>query len=213
MDNSIENTWKDGFLNDDAMIAPKINNLYTQKSKNIIDKLIKMFKLNFLFIIGLGLFFFAWSVFAGTIWVGLFMLLIFIGLAMYSKKQFDRMENIEKNLSTYQYLKAFDNWLQEAIASFTQIFRFFYPLIFISFMVGFRFSTYGEQVMEKLATKFPDLQLVWGFPLYPSLAVLFIALIIGIFAGPLYRLDLNLMYKNSFKKLKEIITDMEELRK
>ncbi len=213
MNKSIENIWKNGFLNDDAMIAPKINDLYNQKSKNIIDKLKKMFKINLVAIIGLGVVLFGWAAIAGAVWAGVFMFLLFVGLAIYSKKQFDRMENIDKNLSSYQYLKAFDNWLQEAIASYIQIYRVFYPLLFLSFMVGFRFSRLGDELMEKVLIRIPDLQLVWGFPLYPSLAVLFIALLIGIFAGPIYRLDINLAYGSTFKKLREIIADMEELKK
>jgi hypothetical protein len=30
MEKSIETIWKEGFLKNDALIAPKINNLYTQ---------------------------------------------------------------------------------------------------------------------------------------------------------------------------------------
>ena len=37
MDNSIETIWKKGFLNSDALIAPKLNNLYNQKSQNISE--------------------------------------------------------------------------------------------------------------------------------------------------------------------------------
>ena len=38
MEKSIETIWKEGFMKDDALVAPKLNDLYNQKSANIIDK-------------------------------------------------------------------------------------------------------------------------------------------------------------------------------
>ena len=46
MERSIENIWKEGFRKSDALVAPKINNLYNQKSIHIIDKFKRMFKIN-----------------------------------------------------------------------------------------------------------------------------------------------------------------------
>ena len=46
MEKSIENIWKEGFLKSDALIAPKIKNLNTQKSIHIIDKIQRMMKVN-----------------------------------------------------------------------------------------------------------------------------------------------------------------------
>ena len=51
MNNSIEKIWKEGFLSNDALIAPKINDLYNQKSKNIVDKFEVVFKWNLIGII------------------------------------------------------------------------------------------------------------------------------------------------------------------
>ena len=46
MEKSIESIWKQGFLDNNAMVAPKLNNLYNQKSIHIIDKFKRMFKIN-----------------------------------------------------------------------------------------------------------------------------------------------------------------------
>ena len=51
MEKSIENIWKEGFLKSDALVAPKINNLYNQKSIHIIDKFKRMFKINLIAIV------------------------------------------------------------------------------------------------------------------------------------------------------------------
>lgn len=34
----IEATWREGFLNPDALVAPKVNDLYTRKSRHIVDR-------------------------------------------------------------------------------------------------------------------------------------------------------------------------------
>ena len=44
MEKSIENIWKEGFLKSDALVAPKLNNLYNKKSIHIIDKFKRRFK-------------------------------------------------------------------------------------------------------------------------------------------------------------------------
>jgi len=51
MEKSIENIWKEGFLKNDALVVPKINNLYDQKSIHIIDKFKRMFKINLIAIV------------------------------------------------------------------------------------------------------------------------------------------------------------------
>ncbi len=51
MEKSIENIWKEGFLKNDALTAPKINNLYNQKSIHIIDKFKRMFRINLISIV------------------------------------------------------------------------------------------------------------------------------------------------------------------
>jgi hypothetical protein len=44
MEKSIETIWKQGFLNDDALVAPKLNDLYNQKSTHIIDTFNNLFR-------------------------------------------------------------------------------------------------------------------------------------------------------------------------
>ena len=51
MEKSIEKIWTEGFLADDALIAPRVNNLYDQKSIHIIDKFTRMFKINLISIV------------------------------------------------------------------------------------------------------------------------------------------------------------------
>ena len=51
MKKSIETIWQEGFLNNEALVAPKLNDLYNQKSIHIVDKFKRMYKINIIAII------------------------------------------------------------------------------------------------------------------------------------------------------------------
>ena len=46
MSKSIEAMWKQGFVSEGELSAPKVNDLYNRKSQNIVDKLQNMFAVN-----------------------------------------------------------------------------------------------------------------------------------------------------------------------
>ena len=46
MRKTIEATWREGFLNSDALVAPKVNDLYTRKSRHIVDRIQRMLRIN-----------------------------------------------------------------------------------------------------------------------------------------------------------------------
>ena len=46
MKRTIEATWREGFLNSDALVAPKVNDLYTRKSSHIVDRIQRMQRIN-----------------------------------------------------------------------------------------------------------------------------------------------------------------------
>jgi hypothetical protein len=46
MRKTIEATWREGFLNPDALVAPKVNDLYTRKSRHIVDRIQRMQRTN-----------------------------------------------------------------------------------------------------------------------------------------------------------------------
>ena len=56
MERSIETIWKEGFLKSDALIAPKLNDLYNQKSIGIVDKFRRMYRMNIIGLIAFSIF-------------------------------------------------------------------------------------------------------------------------------------------------------------
>lgn len=213
MEKSIEMIWKEGFLKNEDIVIPKIKDLYNQKSKNIIDKIIRMMKINIIALIVIAISLLIYTLIIGIpVLLGVFLLFLFIIPAIYSAIQMNNLPNIDKSENSYVYLKSFNNWLKEQITRYMMLSRFFYPICVLSASLILWFSEGREEIMGKLYNQFPDMVFIYGIPLYFILAVLLACLLIFVFSEKVYKWDINIVYGRVFRKLEEIISDMEELR-
>ena len=209
MEKSIEAIWKDGFLNADALVAPKLNNLYDQKSKHTIDKFKRMFKINLKAIVIGSFVVLAVSFLVRIPVMGVLLFFIANAIVIVNKRLQKELPEIDVKTNSYDYLKAFDNWLKKQLAINAKMARIYYPLIFLSAVMGFWFSNDIRQLIGDLN----DQYLLYGIPIFWLLGLLIIAGILSYFGGVIYRWDVNIIYGSVFKKLDEIIADMEELSK
>ena len=211
MEKSIESIWKNGFLDRDAMVAPKLNNLYNQKSIHIIDKFKRMFKINLNALVIFSFFLLVVSFLVKLPVMGVLMFILLNVIVIVNKRLFKSLKKIDKNVSSYRYLKSFDAWMQEQIAINMKMSRYIYPYIFIAMVSGFWFSSAFRETLNRV---FGDYQpyMISGIPVYWVLAMLVIVILLAIFGGRIYKLDLNLVYGGILKKLEELIKDMEDLR-
>jgi len=145
--------------------------------------------------------------------LGVFLCLLIVAHIVLALKHVKQLKVIDKNVNSYRYIKSFDNWLNNSISEFMLFSRFFYPLFFLSFIIQGRFSEDGEALISFLIAKNPDGILVFGIPIFLLIGVLLFAGLLAVFGGVLYKFDLKIVYGRVLKKLKEIITDMEELRR
>ena len=217
MERSIENIWKEGFLKSDALVAPTINNLYTKKSIHIIDKFKRMFKINLIAIVAFSFIFLIASFFVGIPITGILFFMTLTVLVIINKSLLKGLEKIDKGLSSYQYLKAFNQWIEKQVTINKSFASFMYPIIFLSMVIGFWFKDaegipLGKRLISEVLKGFPDIYLIYGIPLIAIIAVLLIASLLAIFGGKIYQWDLNLVYGRVFKKLKELMADIEELK-
>jgi len=213
MSHSIEEIWKKGFINNDALIAPKINDLYSQKSKNIVDKFEVMFKWNLIGLVVFALLVLTYLSFEGFPYLGIFISALLMSLVVRGRKEQASLALLDKNVSSYQYLKSFDTWMKDLMTVYAKIYSFFYPALFLSIALQFYFTEFGQKAIHGLISHFPETPLLLSIPLYLLLAVVAFAGLLFYFSGPLYRLDFNSLYGRMFKKLEELISDMEELRR
>lgn len=217
MEKSIETIWKEGFLKSDALVAPKLNDLYNQKSKHVIDKFKRMFKINLIAIVFFAFAMLVVTAFYGLPIIGISWFLILIALVVINKKLTNSLEKIDYHKNSYEYLMSFNKWLQEQLIINRKMARLYYPLFFLSIVVGFWFVdaegiNLGERLVGEVLYGFPDIYLVNGVPLIGIAFVLIIAGLLILFGGRIYNLDVKIVYGRIFKKIEELITDLEELR-
>ncbi|SDS38883.1 hypothetical protein [Winogradskyella sediminis] len=217
MEKSIENIWREGFVESDALVAPKINNLYNQKSIHIIDKFKRMFKINLIAIVVFSFAFLFISFFVGIPITGIIFFVTLSVLVVINKKLLNDLEKIDIGISSYQYLKAFNQWINKQISINKRFSKFLYPIIFMSLVLGFWFKDaegepLGERLVSKILTGFPETYLVFGIPAIGIVIALIIIGLLALFGGQIYKWDLKLVYGRIFKKLGELMTDIESLR-
>ena len=216
MGKSIETIWKEGFLKSDALIAPPLNDLYNQKSIHIIDKFKRMFRINLIAIVAFSFIFLIISYFIGIPIMGAIFFVTLMVLVIINKKLLNGLDSIDKGDSSYQYLKEFNLWIKKQITINKRISTFLYPIIFMSFILGFWFKDaegvfLGERFVHMIITRFPDTYLVFGIPLIGIVIVLLILSVLAVFGGRIYLWDLNIVYGRIFKKLEDLMTDIENL--
>jgi hypothetical protein len=217
MEKSIENIWKEGFLESDALVAPKINDLYSKKSIHIIDKFKRMFRINLIAIVAFSFAFLVVSFFVDIPIMGVLFFVSHSVLVFINKNLLNDLEKIDFGVSSYQYLKAFNQWKNKQIAINTKMSRFLYPIIFISMILGFWFKDaegmpLGKRLVGEILIGFPDSYLIFGIPLIGIVIVVVILVLLAFFGGRIYKWDLNIVYGRIFKKLEELMTDIESLR-
>jgi len=218
MEKSIEDIWKEGFLKGDALIAPKINNLYNKKSIDIIDKFKRMFKINLIATVVFAFVFLIVSFFNGIPLTGAIFFVTLIVLVIINKRLLDGLEKIDKGVSSYEYLKAFNNWIKKQVAINKRMSTFLYPIFFMSIVIGFWFNDaegipLGERLVGEVLYGFPDIYLIQGIPLIVIIVILLIVGLLAFFGGRIYLWDLNIIYGRVLKKLEELMADIEELKK
>lgn len=216
MNNSIENIWKDGFLKNDALKAPKINDLYNQKSIHIIDKFKRMFKINLIVISIFSVLFLIVTYLLGVPLMGIIFSSVILIIAIINKLLLNDLEKIDSSLNSYQYLKDFNHWIQKQITLNRNISTFLYPVMFMSIVIGLWYKDVngiilGEKLIQKFLISFPESYLIQGIPIIGIIIILFIIGLSAFFGGKIYLWDMNLIYGGIFKKLEKLITEIDEL--
>jgi len=217
MEKSIETIWKEGFLKNDALLAPKLNNLYNQKSIDIVDKFRRMYKINRIAIVAFACIILPVSFIVKIPYMGIGMFVLFFVIVTIAQKFSKRLDKLDKTQSSYQYLISFDNWVKEMASTNTKLSRFLYPYVFIIMVAGFWFGSIGgdipgNKLVNFILLKFPGTYLIFGFPLILIMGALTIISLLAYFGAQIGDFDLKLGYGRILKKLDGILADMNELK-
>jgi len=212
MTKSIESIWKEGFIENDSLVAPKINDLYNQKSKNLIDKFHYMFSINRkAIIIAIGVIL-VLSLIFGLPYLGSFISVLLAGLVLIGNRGSKQLDKLDKTTNSYEYLKGFSAWRDEMIATYCKAYTYFYPLLFMGLAIRFLYSEDARSIINAIVLESPNTTLIFGLPWYIASAFLVITGVFYNFGSYLYKIDVDLVYGSSFKKLDELVLEMESLR-
>ncbi|MBC8753419.1 hypothetical protein H2O64_01970 [Kordia sp. YSTF-M3] len=204
MEKSIEHIWKEGFVNNDTLVAPKIQNLYNQKSKHLGDKLIRMLNtepkvlliMAIVFIFGnyaIGNDF--WSGSIASIWCIIWYFII--------KKQIQNIENANKETNCYEFLKSLHKLLLRSRNEITKMLWIGTPILILPMVIYTYYNQYEKTFGEIFGVESLS---------YPN-ELLFIIVPLGtIFSVVIYRLSFKYGYGPIANKLKQLITDIETLK-
>ncbi len=212
MAKSIETMWKQGFINEPQLTAPKVNDLYNRKSQNIVDKLQSMFAINIKAIIIGSIVMLLMMSLIGAPLLGLYICALLIPLVVIAKKELKKSHYLSKGQSSYEYIISFNRWLKSSINTYASYYKVFYPMLFIGMTAQAIVSKAGQKLIALLVQAFPTEIMLLGLPYYLALALALLLLVIIKYAETFYRWDLNIIYGRQLKKLEELIADMEELR-
>ena len=212
MKKTIEETWRDGFLDPEALVAPKNNDLYTQKSQHLAEKIQRMLKVNEIAIlIGAPVVWLFLSV-TGIPYTGAILCFIFAGLLLVGRFYVSKFEAPDNSLDSYHYIKAFDSWLKVRMARSKSVQRHVYAVCFVALAIGMLASDPGQLLIGGIVEGNPDVLAVGGIPVILIAGVVVIALVVELLGGKIFDLDVNTVYRNVFRKLDEMVAEMEELR-
>lgn len=217
MEKSIETIWKEGFLKDDALVAPKLNDLYNQKSIDIVEKFKRMYRINIIAIVIFSVLIIPVSYITRMIYMGIPVAILFIAITLIAQKFSKRLHNISKNKSSYDYLSSFNKWVEDMIAVNSKLSTFIYPYIFTAMVIGFWFidlngNTGGTLFLNGFISEFPNTLLVNGFPVLLIIPYFIIIGVLAFFGGRIGRWDINLVYGGILSRLKDLLSDMEDLK-
>lgn len=217
MEKSIESIWKEGFLNKDALVIPKLNDLYNRKSISVVDKYKRMFKKNIIIIFVAAFVQLIVNLLIGMPYLGVPMFFMLNAMAIVDLRLSKGLNKIDNKTTCYQYLKTLNNWMIHKTHVNIIMARILYPYTLISLVLGYWYftiegSSIGDMIMKNLLQVYPEMPHLFGFPVYGIIGLMIIAGFLIYKAERIYKWDLNLVYGNVLKKLSELMSDMEELR-
>lgn len=213
MKKTIEAAWREGFLNPDTLVAPKVNDLYTRKSLHLADRIQRMQRINEIaIVVGAPI---AWALHAalGMPYGGAILCAAWVGLIAV-RRRFPHISRFDAPVSadSYQYLKAFQQWLRNRLAWGRRVQRHIYAVTFIALAIAIGESAPGQQLIRVIVESNPGIRLISGVPLILIVGVAVIAIVVELLGGVIFDHDVNTVYRSVFSKLDEMVAEMEELR-
>jgi hypothetical protein len=90
--------------------------------------------------------------------------------------------------------------------------RHHYAITFLALAIGLGASEPGQQLIRFIVESNTGIRLVNGVPLVVIAGVVAMAIVVELFGGVIFDFDVNTVYRSVFRKLDEMVAEMEELK-
>ena len=117
----------------------------------------------------------------------------------------------DSSLDSYHYLEAFQTWLKNRMARSRSLQRHLYPITFIAIAIGMVASQGGQQFIHGIVEDNPGIWLIHGVPVPIIAVVAVMTIVLELLGGVIFDFDVR-VYRPIFRKLDEMVREMEELR-
>jgi len=208
MENSIEMIWKQGFLNESSLVAPKVNDLYNRKSIHVVERIKRRMKNTRTFNFTLMLFIPVIYYFLGVFWYGLAYSTMALFMLWYTQGIINSIKRLDQGANSYEYLKSFDSCLNDIFEKMGKIVRFSLPIYcFIGLSaIGAFWTKMGMFLI--LQKRHPTIDIQLCALVYLGTSVLLAI----IFSVKIYKWEVRVVYGRLLNKLEETIIEMDKLK-
>ena len=203
MENSIETIWKEGFFKSMDLYAPKLEDLYNQKSQHITDDLINKMRKEMWLMIPASILPAIISILIGNhfIWaiISFFLTIPWFFIA---KKHYKEIKDINYANNCYDYLKQIQSNLERITKFKIKLSVYSVPVILLPMLIFTYFNNIDKTFGEIVGNKELGGSNLWVFLFLP---------IMTLFSYFLFKMMFR-VGDTVGKKINKLLYDMEELR-
>ena len=204
MEKSIEKIWNEAFINEKALIAPKINDLYNQKSKSLIHKIKRTYELDNKGLLPLAGIVTIGGILLSETVIGLYGTLLILSLYVFNRSLLKKFDTIDVKSDNLKYLKDYKNIMTSVTKATKKMFVLALPVAVFSIFI-LAYFTKEDSFLSKVLTNnmsFTSMVVV-GVIISVALAVIcFVA----------FSFSNKILYAPKLAKLNAIIEEMEALK-
>lgn len=216
MEKSIEKIWKEGFMNDNSFSIPQIEDVKSLKSIYLVDQFKKTYKTNIVLLIGTAVIVLFAFIMGDVPFIGLMIFGLFSTLAILGYRELSALEKLDPGVTSYEFLKVFDNWLKNLLHKFSMVYRFLIPLLFIGFALAILQTNFfipflDETLLERMVGNSTP-AMIAGIPVLWVASILLIAAALSYFSTRFFKMEMRSIYGELIEKLDRSLAELEELR-
>ncbi|WP_272150035.1 hypothetical protein [Tenacibaculum aiptasiae] len=204
MEKSIEKIWTEAFINEQSLIAPKINNLYNQKSKSIINKIKRTYEIDNKGLIPMAIIVVIGMTFLSEVIIGLYAAFLILCLYFFNSNLLKKFKDIDVKSDNLSYLKQYRYIISIIMKSTKKLFVFAIPAAVLSIFI-LAYNLKEKSFLSKFISSDTSLlkMISVGF---------LIAICVSVIGFVVYNISTKILYATQISKLDDLIKEMDQLK-